>query len=273
MPELPEVQTIVSGLEPEIKGRKIIGFDLHCEKMLKLPLTKFKKAIINQKVISITRHGKYIFLNLENNFSIILHLRMTGQLLLKNLKASPDKHTHVVFRFQDKNIFFRDLRKFGTIELIKTTDITKYIENKKLAPDALSISFEKFQQNLSRKKTGLKAALLDQRVIAGIGNIYADEILFREKLSPKYPVPKLTSKKIKSLLKSIKTILQKGIELKGTSLSDYVDSNGNKGQNQHILKVHQQKGKPCPLCGTAIIREKVAGRGSFFCPNCQNISY
>jgi formamidopyrimidine-DNA glycosylase len=196
---------------------------------------------------------------------------MTGQLFITEKTSQIDKHTHLELFFSaaKHKIIYRDIRKFGGFELIDTKDIPRYLSSRRLAPDALEISFKEFYGKLKNKNKGIKATLLDQTTIAGLGNIYVDEVLIREKISPNRTAGNITEKKAVSLLKTIKKVLKAAILKKGTSFSDYVNSYGEKGKFQLALKAYQQKGKPCMHCQTAIKKTKVAGRGTYYCPACQ----
>jgi|APSaa5957512622_1039677.scaffolds.fasta_scaffold26774_2 formamidopyrimidine-DNA glycosylase len=269
MPELPEVETIVRGLAPKIEGQKIRDLKIYYPKIVRENPAIFQKKVLQQKIEKIWRYGKYIFLDLDNDYTIGLHLRMTGQLIWVERVYPADKHTHLELYFDTFKLIYRDVRKFGRFELIQTKQVLEYIKQKKLATDALEITEVEFSKNLTRKKTYLKAALLDQTIIAGLGNIYVDETLMREKLSPKFPVAKLSQSQIRSLLKTAKQVLKEAILSKGTSIVDYVTSDGSTGNFQVKLRAYKQSGQPCYHCGTLIVREKIAGRGTYFCPKCQ----
>ncbi len=271
MPELPEVETIVRELKKELPGLKIAAIKDHYQPIIKSDLALFKKKLLGQKVTDIDRHGKYIFLILSNKYIIAVHLRMTGQLFWAEKTAAIDKHTHLelLFSGHNKKLLYRDIRKFGGLTLLSAQEYPTYLENKKVAPDALKISLAEFKKNIGKKTGKLKAVLLDQTIIAGLGNIYVDEVLIREKLSPELDVKKLTSEQITNLLKTIKQVLKAAIVKKGTTFSDYLTANGKKGGFQLKLRAYQQDGKPCFHCGTLIKKTRVAGRGTHYCPNCQ----
>ncbi len=271
MPELPEVETVANGLSNQLLNKTIHNVDVHLKRMVHGFVAPFKKALINHAITNITRHGKYLFLNLENEKTVVVHLRMTGQLFFAPIDREKDKHTHLEFYFDDLNekLIYRDIRTFGRFTLIKSSDFDSYIADKKLGGDALTISKKEFAGSLRKKKISLKGALLDQSVIAGVGNIYADEILHKEKLSPVTSPISLSDEQITSLLKSVKSILKKAVLRKGTTFSDYVNSYGEKGKFQLSLKVYNRQGLPCKNCKTPIVKTKVAGRGTYICPSCQ----
>jgi len=271
MPELPEVETIVRGLNKQIINSYISSIEIYYNNLIISNPREFKNKVRGQQIVKISRHGKYIFIHLNKEQIIVIHLRMTGQLFIKDKKAKLDKHTHLemFFKGNKTKVVYRDIRKFGRFELISSNNYTSYLLHRQLAPDALVIDSVDFYNRVIKKRKVLKAVLLDQRVIAGIGNIYTDEILFREKISPVYLASDLTKKQVSSLLKRIKKVLNDAILKKGTTFSDYVNSYGEKGQFQLALKVYKRAGKPCVLCDETIERTKVAGRSTFFCPRCQ----
>jgi formamidopyrimidine-DNA glycosylase len=273
MPELPEVETVVRGLKKEVINKKITRVTSSYQKIVKQSFSSFKKALAGQKISSISRHGKYSFLSLNNKKTIIVHLRMTGQLFITPTTQKKDKHTHleIFFGSNKHKLIYRDIRKFGRFELIDTDKINTYLKEKKLGPDALTIKLNDFQDNLQKKNLILKAALLDQSVIAGLGNIYVDEVLIREKLSPLKMTQTLKPLKVKTMLSTIKKVLKEAILKKGTSYSDYVNSYGEKGKFQLHLRAYQQHGQPCYHCGTLINKMKTAGRGTHYCPKCQKL--
>ncbi len=271
MPELPEVETIKNSLLPKILKQRIEKIDIHLEKIIKLPINNFKKLLIGQKIIEIKRIGKYLFFYLDNDNFLVIHLRMTGQLLWVNKNLLPDKHTHQEFYFYDNpnKLIYRDLRQFGIMEIIKQEDFQNYLIKKNLATDALLISEDEFIENLTKISVPIKTALLNQKIIAGIGNIYADEVLFRAKINPKKLANTLTIEQVKDLLLLIKKVLNSAILAKGTSISDYIDADGKTGGFQYKLNVYKKEKTFCKNCKTIIIKEKINGRNTRFCPNCQ----
>jgi formamidopyrimidine-DNA glycosylase len=271
MPELPEVETIKKGLVSKLINTQIEELKIIYPKIIITSLGEFKKLVQGQTVAGLKRHGKYLFIILANSFSMVIHLRMTGQLFFVSRDKDPDKHTHLEFYLnlcKDK-LVYRDIRKFGRFELIKESDIEDYINTKKLAPDALAINFNTFCENIKNKKTSIKNALLRQDVVAGLGNIYVDEILFSSRINPKTIACQTSLFQIEQIFNNMKKILIEAIKYKGTTFSDYLNTDGKTGQFQNKLKVYNRKGKPCSQCGQLINKEKVAGRGTYFCPGCQ----
>ncbi|KPJ54718.1 hypothetical protein AMJ47_03745 [Parcubacteria bacterium DG_72] len=272
MPELPEVQTTVLGLKNKVLNRTFVDVWADTKKLFKnVPFSKFKKEIKNKKIKKIYRRGKNIIFELSNNYSILVHQKMTGHLLYNKWKDDPmNSFIRVKFFLNNGKILaLSDLRKFAKIELHKKDSLEK--ELSRLGPEPLekSFTFNKLKRVL--KKGRIKQVLMDQEVIAGIGNIYSDEILWSSKIHPEKETLKLSEKELKRIYKAIKGILSKGVELGGTSISDYRDIEGKKGKFGDIRKVYRREGEKCPRCKTVIKRKKLAGRSSHFCPKCQKL--
>lgn len=283
MPELPEVQTIVSDLSKTIIGFRAADFWSDWEKRVKQPINQFKKNIKNQKIISLSRFGKHIVIGLENDYSIIIHLKMTGHLLFKR-KNSKNKYfqdqvnqyIHHIFYLkkgsQIANLEFSDLRKFGWIDLVKTNEVKNLACINQLGTDAVSqdFSLKKFCSILKKhpqKKIG--TLLLEQNLISGIGNIYRSEILFLAGVMPERIVATLSEGEIKQIHKFIKKVLLLAIKMRGTSDSDYRDASGAPGNFQKVLKVYRRAGEKCKKCNAKISRIKIGQRSAFYCQNCQ----
>jgi formamidopyrimidine-DNA glycosylase len=232
----------------------------------------FCEALRGRAFTAIGRHGKYLFLRLSEGREVALHLRMTGQLLLLPRRQPPDKHCHleILLAGTDRKLVYRDVRKFGRLELLPGSQ-EDFIRAHRLGPDALNISPERLYESLRRTRRGLKAALLDQRLLAGLGNIYTDEVLFRERLSPLRSSDSLSRRRVQALAGTIKAVLRAALRRRGTSISDYVDPGGRPGGFQFALLVYGREGAACPRCGAAIVRTRVAGRGTWTCPRCQRV--
>jgi formamidopyrimidine-DNA glycosylase len=287
MPELPEVQTIIDDLNRKIKGDIIVGFWSDWKKTVRMPIEKFAREIKGKKILSASRIGKNIFINLSGGKTIYVHLKMTGHLLVKTQKHKDTKcqtggkdyfsekvnqYIHHIFYLKSgRTLEFSDLRKFGKIILEDTKKIGDVKEIKSLGVDAMSKSFtfEKFDKILDEKKTKIKLLIMDQSQIAGIGNIYASEILFEAGILPGRMALKIIHEERERLYESIKKVLKKAIMLRGTSDSDYRDTAGAPGKFQEVLKVYRRAGKRCPKCDTIIKREVMGQRGTFYCPVCQ----
>ncbi len=293
MPELPEVQTIVNDLNKKTKGYEIADFWTDWKKSIKMPLAKFKKEIISRKIKEIGRKGKTILIYLtgEKNNAIekilTIHLKMTGHLLVKSKKLKSGKskkyfnekvnqYIHHIWNLEkgktEKTLEFSDLRKFGKIRLLKKGKIPKDDELNKLGVDPTSAEFtvKKLKEILEKKpKTIIRGVLMDQNLIAGIGNIYASEILFEAKINPKRLAGELKKKEVKTLHACIKKILKKAIQMRGTTDSDYRDTQGVPGGFQKVLKVYNREGERCKKCNCKIKREKINQRSAYFCESCQ----
>ena len=270
MPELPEVETTVKGLNI-IKNHKINKISIHTINLrYKIPKS-IKKLLINYKISNIRRIAKYIILDLNNNYSLIVHLGMSGRLKCTNVDFTRDKHDHLILVLNNnKKLIFNDQRKFGFIDIVKTSNLNhqKYILN--LGVDALSIKLEpKFlHDKISKSQVPIKQILLNQKIIAGIGNIYASEILFDAKISPTTFGKDLKISKIMQLTRSIRKILKKAIKFGGSSIRDYRSSDGTLGNFQSNFKVYNRDGKT--IKGEKILKIVQYGRSTFYCPKIQN---
>ncbi len=275
MPELPEVETIRRSLEQKLKGKTFVGVEVLMDKMLKgVTPDKAGEEITGKKITSIERRGKYLIIRLSGGKSMVIHLRMTGQLVHCPSEKEKAKHTHIVFQFNDKSqLRFVDQRQFGKVQLVADDELDSLSGLKDLGIEPLSAGFtrELFKKELRNRRTKIKPLLLDQTFIAGIGNIYADEALFRARINPERVAATLSPREVSLLYKAIKDVLLEGIENKGTSIRDYIDGEGNRGSNQDNLRVYGREGEPCPRCGKPIERKVIGGRSSHFCHKCQKM--
>lgn len=271
MPELPEVETVVRGLRPDLIGRTIEAATLDWAKSLVMPdPLHFNDRIAGQKVIDVQRRAKYIMVKLDADW-LLIHLKMTGRLYIvpNELEIDADRWAH--FRFQLDNghqLRFSDSRKFGRVYL--TEDIEPIVGH--LGPEPLSDDFtlEAFTARLAKRSGKIKPLLLNQVFLAGVGNIYADEALHRAHIHPTRAVNSLTPEEIHDLYYAIRWVLNQGIERQGASVNWYRDANGEKGTMQEALFVYDRQGQPCLTCGSAMIEKIVVGqRGTHYCPNCQ----
>lgn len=279
MPELPEVETIRRGLSDFIIKKKLKKTTILCDK-------SFIGAPTTGVVKNIRRFGKALIIDLDNNNSLMIHLRMTGQLIYDSNKCPryaaghpsdnftatlPNKQTRVILEFDSGTLFFNDQRKFGFIKIIKTADVENDPFIKKLAPEPWNMSAAELYEKLQKHKNSyIKATILDQTIICGLGNIYADEALFAAKIHPKRKSGSITKTEAKRLLNSAKDVMEKSIASGGSTMATYVKANGEKGDYlEKFAKVFRREGKSCPVCGTKIIKTKVAGRGTHICPKCQ----
>jgi formamidopyrimidine-DNA glycosylase len=270
VPELPEVENLSRGLASQILGLKIRDVRCHFPAVVGRDPDCFADAVRGCSIEGLHRHGKYLFLMLDRGAVLALHLRMTGQFMLVHRAQPADKHTHLELLLSDRKrkIVFRDVRKFGRLRLLDGS-VSRFIEEKKLGVDALQISTGQLHRLFQETSRSIKAALLDQKLIAGLGNIYTDEILFREEISPLRKASSLSYDQVASLRRTVRAVLNAAIRRRGTTISDYVDARGQRGSFQNSLLVYSRAGLPCPRCGTAIVKSRVAGRGTYSCPACQ----
>lgn len=273
MPELPEVETIKRSLHPKLVGRKIRDCEILYEKCIKTHAPeKFINGVRGATIENIERRGKYLKIFLNTAEILLIHLRMTGRLIISPKGDPVTKHTHVIFHLDnDLQLRFIDIRKFGTLYLLPGEELHKVRGYRILGPEPFGEEFtlEYFKKAVKERKKNIKTLLLDQDVVAGIGNIYADEILHAAGINPARPAESLNGNELEKLYHSIKRELKKGIENRGTSFSDYVDGEGRKGKNQDYLSVYHRQGCNCSRCGCEIIKTKLGGRSSHYCPGCQ----
>jgi formamidopyrimidine-DNA glycosylase len=278
MPELPEVETIVRGLRGPLVGREFTGVRVGWENLIARPRPElaegpsaedFKRGLVGQRILDVRRRGKYLVFALSDGQSLIVHLRMTGRLLIVNSGDEFDKHDHLIFELDDgRELRFNNVRKLGRVYLVDDEDEIVG----KLGPEPLNDDFAPadFAALLSARRGMIKPLLLNQRFMAGIGNIYADEALFAARIHPERKANTLMIEEIERLYHAIRQVLCQGIENRGTTLAAYRDAEGREGRNQEYLQVSRNTGQPCPRCGTPIERTVVGGRGTYLCPRCQS---
>ena len=276
MPELPEVETYVRALEPLLIGKTIQAAAVRWPRTIAAPdAALFPDLIRGRRFVSFARRGKYMLFGLHSGESLIVHLRMTGELRIHAPAASVpaavpvDKHTHVVFELDTgEELRFRDTRKFGRIWLVE--DVSEVVG--KLGPEPLSEEYipNTLAQALEGRKANIKALLLNQTVVAGVGNIYADESLFHAGIDPRRPGGGLVIDEITRLHQALRDVLQAGIEAKGSSLQNYAPPTGGKGGFQEQFQVFRRTGEPCFRCGAPISRILLGQRSTHFCPTCQS---
>jgi formamidopyrimidine-DNA glycosylase len=281
MPELPEVETIAKGLRQTIIGKKLTSVRAIFPEIVKQNFDTFKKAILQKVIRGVRRRGKYLLIDLAGGKTILAHLGMTGNFLFVNKASKPlpsstnpaNKHDHLIFRFCGSNaqLCYNDQRKFGKIKVFNTKEENNVPELKKLGSEALEIPSSQFVNIFKRRKGKIKSALLNQHIMAGLGNIYADESLFEAKINPVQKVDRLSENRLKQLHKAIKRILHKAIKAGGSSIDNYLNVNGKMGEFQIQHKVYGREGERCKRCGAKIKRIKINQRSSYFCPRCQQI--
>ena len=268
MPELPEVETIRRDLSPRITGKSFVALTLNWPKTVQNQSAEaFKQGLIGQTICGLDRRGKYLILRLASGDSLILHMRMSGSLLVEP-GCESDPYTRTVFHLDDgSSLCFRDPRKLGVMWLVK--DAGEVVG--KLGPEPLDSSFTVaiFGERIGRRSAPIKAVLCDQGIIAGIGNMYADEALFAAGIHPLRPANSLSSEEMKRLYAAIRQTLDEAIDCCGASISDYQRPGGQPGTAQSVFRVAHRKSEPCPSCGTPIERIPIRQRGSYFCPRCQ----
>lgn len=279
MPELPEVETIRMGLQKYFVGHTIESIDVRLKKMV----SGDTKDIAGAKVLDVRRFGKGLVIDLDNDYSIAVHVKMTGQLIYRDIEVEkvakvveekvggvlPNKSTHVVFHLdKGATLYYNDVRQFGWIKIIKTEDLNTLSFFKELGPEFLKdLDLPKFEKIIHKAKTVIKPLLMDQKVMSGVGNIYANDALFDAGIDPRRKSTSLSEAETKKLFLSIEKVLKKGLEVGGSSEWQYVNALGEEGGYQKIFMVYNQK--KCKKCGGEITKIKLGGRGTSFCPACQ----
>ena len=320
MPELPEVETVKRGLAEFLPGKVVKSVDYNWPKSFPNAAEDVDKFLIGAKILAVKRRAKVLLIELDSKYSLVIHLKMTGQLVFvsknsenRRLKIEdgkpadsfsltsnfqlptskdevrfgaghpndslvddlPDKSTRVIFEFtDDSKLFFNDQRKFGWVRLIPTAEVPNIDFMKRLGPEPLSADFtqSEFRERLMRRpNTNIKATLLDQTVIAGVGNIYADEALWAAKIHPSQITHEIDGRQNGVLFRELRKVLELSIEKGGSSDKNYVNAEGKKGSYLSFANVFRREGKPCPRCGTTIVKTRVAGRGTHTCPKCQKV--
>lgn len=286
MPELPEVETVRIGLSKLLVGRIVTNVSFDTPKSFPNAPADVKQFLIGAKVVTIARRGKTLLIELNSKYSLVIHLKMTGQLVYVGkerfgaghptsslIDQLPDKSTRVTLELDDEaQLFFNDQRKFGWMRLLPTAEVVNIDFFKKLGPEPLATNFtaQDFRERLKKRpNTNIKAALLDQTVIAGVGNIYADESLWGAKIHPTTLVKNLSTQKLNKLFDELRYVLKLSIEKGGSTDKNYVNAEGKKGSYMSFARVFRREGKACPRCRTTIIKTRVAGRGTHLCPFCQ----
>ncbi|HEX4274841.1 MAG TPA: bifunctional DNA-formamidopyrimidine glycosylase/DNA-(apurinic or apyrimidinic site) lyase [Bryobacteraceae bacterium] len=261
MPELPEVETVVRTLRPKIVGRRILNAEFTQLRVLVGSPIKTAKALAGRKIQSIERHGKFIAIRLDRGY-LVVHLGMTGKLLVN---ADPTKWTHAVFSLDKGVLHYDDQRQFGRIEY----GLELPARVAALGPEPLEVSLQDFAARLKTRRSPIKAVLLNQAVVRGVGNIYADEALFRAGVHPKRIAAALKKDQVERIYKAMREVLVEAIDSRGSSVSNYVDAEGRKGSFQQAHRVYRRTGEPCTNCGAEIKRIVLAQRGTHFCAKCQ----
>jgi formamidopyrimidine-DNA glycosylase len=272
VPELPEVETIVRDLRPQLVGRNLALVQVSPQPLRKRWQRPWNGELQGRRIEAVRRRGKWIVIELAADRHLVIHLGMTGQLTVTAQHAALEPHTHLVFALDDglEQLRFRDIRRFGSATLfLDRASMDAFFQASELGPEPFDLDARYWREQLAGTRRNLKAVLLDQTVVAGVGNIYADEALFEAKLHPTLVGRNLTSAQASRLRKAIVTVLTRAIEKRGSSIRNYVGGSGLKGEYQREFRVYGQYEKPCPRCRRPIARTRLAGRATHFCPNCQ----
>ncbi|HHD92693.1 MAG TPA: DNA-formamidopyrimidine glycosylase [Candidatus Portnoybacteria bacterium] len=274
MPELPEVETIKRQLQQEIVGKRIIEVEIKLPKLVKLESEKFKKSVEGSKIENVWRRAKIIGIDLDNQRTILIHLKLTGQLIYfssaDELKLKP--YSHLIYHLDDGSfLVHNDARQFGYVKLVSEDDVKNIKNEFGVEPLSDDFTLEKFKELIKKRpRSKIKTLLMDQKWVAGIGNAYSDEILFSAKVNPFRYAGSLTDDEIENIYQAIRKILTKAIEYRGTTTDTYVDTHDQAGNYVQFLKVYKHQGEICSRCGQGIITTaKIGGRTAHFCPVCQ----
>ncbi|MCI9280521.1 MAG: DNA-formamidopyrimidine glycosylase [Bacilli bacterium] len=271
MPEIAEVETVRNTLKKQILNKKMTNVQILYGKMIEGDREHFKQNLINNEFIDIKRRGKWLIFELHDYY-LLSHLRMEGKFFIKNKKDEIVKHEHIIFTFEDESeLRYHDTRKFGRMNLIKKEELekTEAIQKQGFEPGEKELTSEYLLEKFKNKKLPIKSVLLDQTIISGLGNIYANEVLFASKINPFKSACKITKEEAQNVVDTSKTIIEKAISLGGTTIKSYTSSLGVTGRFQNNLNVHKKENEPCTRCKTKIKNEKINGRSTYYCPNCQ----
>ncbi len=271
MPEIAEVETVRNTLKRQILNKKIKNVNVIYDKIIESDKKKFVKDLIGEEFIDIQRIGKWLIFE-TNHYYLLSHLRMEGKYFLKNSQDEIVKHEHIIFTFDDDtDLRYHDTRKFGRMNLIDKSELyeVEAIKKQGKEPNSKDLTKEYLYEKLHREKKPLKVLLLDQTIISGLGNIYADEVLFASRLNPLKLGSEITIDDAENIIKSANSIIKEAIKMGGTTIKSYTSSLGVTGFFQQKLQVHKREGLPCYICQTPIKRVKVGGRSTYYCEKCQ----
>lgn len=275
MPELPEVETIRRQLNAALKEKKIVGVEVRWGKKIEPTAGKLQKMVVGATFGPVNRRGKLLIFTLSNGNVIVAHLKMTGRFLIKPKGSEPTKHTHVIFRLSGPNdLHWEDVRKFGFLKAFDAAGAMRFVESWKFGPEPLSPSFtfETMRSCLIKyPKAKIKPKLMEQKCIAGIGNIYATESLWSAGIHPLTQIKNVPEVKLKKLHSAVRDVMKRAVAARGTSSDNYLDAFGEEGEFVNKLKAYGREGEPCRRCGTPLAKIKVGGRGSAYCPKCQKL--
>ena len=271
MPELPEVETVVRGLRKALTGRRLARLSLWQPVVVESDAAAFRKNTRNVDVRALRRRGKWILLDLANRHTVLAHLRMTGKFSVVEATTPRERHDHLQWTLDDGTFVlrFNDQRRFGRFRLVPTFDVESFLQSRGWGPEPFDISRAEFALRLGRSRRSMKAALLDQRVVAGLGNIYADEILFAAGIHPATPTIRVGPARRERVYTAMQDILTRAIAACGTSLQNFVAVDQRPGSFRQELCVFRRDGKPCPTCGATVSHTRLVGRSTHYCPRCQ----
>lgn len=273
MPELPEVETVARSLGPEITGRRVLEVRSSGKKLrVAVDGKKLRAALVGHRLDSIERRGKYLVIRTSGPWSVLVHLGMSGRMVCVSATEAEPRHTHVVWRLEgDREVRLIDPRRFGLMKPVPSATIERSDELAEMGPDPFSVDFSTtyLRQRLSGTRRDIKSFLLDQREVAGIGNIYASEALHEAGIAPGVRCDRLSAARADRLRQAVVSVLARAVHNRGTTLRDYVDGRGAGGENQHALAVYGRQGEPCRRCGRAIRRRVQGQRATYSCPGCQ----
>lgn len=273
MPEIAEVETVRRTLQKQILHKKIKEVKILYPKMISSDIKEFTQNLVGNEFIDIKRVGKWLLFELHDYY-LLSHLRMEGKFFIKNHDEEILKHEHIIFTFQDDiDLRYHDTRKFGRMKLVKKEELenTEEIKKQGYEPGNPLLTEKYLLEKLEKKKIPIKTILLDQTIISGLGNIYANEVLFASQINPLKPGNEITKKEATSIITNANEIINRAIELGGTTIKSYTSSLGVTGRFQEELKVHKRENEPCVVCKTPIERIKVNGRSTYYCPKCQKL--
>jgi formamidopyrimidine-DNA glycosylase len=273
MPELPEVETVRASLEPRLVGRRFEDVEIHDSRLTR-PIEPAEVAaeLLGERVAAVDRRGKYLIVRFKRGPVLLIHLRMTGNIVHSRNGAGGGPHVRAVVKLDDgSDVIYRDIRRFGTWLVLSADEADAYLAARLgLEPLESEFSARDLGQRLAGRRAPVKGALLDQRTLAGVGNIYADEALWRAGIDPRRPAGALEKREVGRLHRGIRRALEAGIARQGATLRDYRTPDGAEGGMQHEFNVYGRAGEPCPRCETPVEKTRIAGRGTWFCPGCQH---
>jgi formamidopyrimidine-DNA glycosylase len=271
VPELPEVETVVRALHTRLAGRTLSRPQIWQPAVVESELDEFNRVTTRARVEAVRRRGKWILFDLADGHTMLAHLRMTGKFRFVATSAAREKHDHLEWQVSAPRecLRYHDVRRFGRFRIVKQTEVEAHLAALGWGPEPFDVAPAEFARRIGKSKRPIKAALLDQSVVAGLGNIYADEILFAAGIHPRTPTASIGPKRAGRMHRVMIDVLKRAIAARGTSLVNYVTVDGTPGEYRQELQVFRRQGEPCPRCGRAIRRIRIAGRSTHYCSLCQ----